>query len=297
MNAHLAVHLQVVCMEIWTTPITRTRPCSAALVVAMLKQYQHCPVHTLHINGRDNLCDIDTYRHIHLTCWHTDVNYLCDPERSTSCAYFVVKGRVPTIPLKLHSLGPLNHTCPFCRSSQIFINIPLLPSRYHLFDFLVCIFHPCDQVILWSRIRCLVLPNCQDSRIFLWSKQDHVLPTSLSSRWQSILQSRHIYGVGWGTVLKTKYICWTLMHGWMQNSSGDDSGTVSGLWYQMSQTDALWNLHCGWSHICNVGPLRVPEINLWDDLPASMREILTRSVWLIISKSQINTYIPWPFHK
>ena len=145
MNAHLAVHLQVVCMEIWTTPITRTRPCSAALVVAMLKQYQHCPVHTLHINGRDNLCDIDTYRHIHLTCWHTDVNYLCDPERSTSCAYFVVKGRVPTIPLKLHSLGPLNHTCPFCRSSQIFINIPLLPSRYHLFDFLVSI-----HAIRWS---------------------------------------------------------------------------------------------------------------------------------------------------
>ena len=55
--------------------------------------------------------------------------------------------------------------------------------------------------------------------------------------------------------------------------------------------DLLWNLlHCGWSHIRNVGPLMVPEINLWHDLPASMREILTGSVRSIISKSQMQIF-------
>ena len=58
--------------------------------------------------------------------------------------YFVIKYCSPTITLKLHSLGPLDHTCPLCRSPHIFINIPLLQSRYHLFDFLICIFHPCN---------------------------------------------------------------------------------------------------------------------------------------------------------
>jgi len=81
--------------------------------------------------------------------------------------YFELKCRRPTMTLKLYSLGALDHACPFCRSSQIFINIPLLLSRYCLFDFLVCIFHPCDQLILWLRIHCLVLPKCQDYRIFL----------------------------------------------------------------------------------------------------------------------------------
>jgi hypothetical protein len=71
------------------------------------------------------------------------------------------------ITLKLHSLGPLDHIFPLCRASELFINIPLFLSRYRLFDFLVCIFRPGDQLILWLRIRRLVLPNCQDSRIFL----------------------------------------------------------------------------------------------------------------------------------
>jgi hypothetical protein len=37
--------------------------------------------------------------------------------------------------------------------------------------------------------------------------------------------------------------------------------------------DLLWNLHCEWSYLCNVGPLVAPEINLWHDLPASMLQI------------------------
>jgi hypothetical protein len=76
--------------------------------------------------------------------------------------YFVIKYHPPMITLKL-----LDYTCPLCRSSQIFINIPLLLSRYRLFDFFVCAFHLRDQPILWLRIRCLVLPECQNYRIFL----------------------------------------------------------------------------------------------------------------------------------
>jgi len=67
-----------------------------------------------------------------------------------------------------------------------------------------------------------------------------------------------------------------LMHGLMQNSSGDDSG-MSGYRvqvHQISQTDLLWNFHCGWSHLCDVGSLMAPEINLWRDLPASMMGII-----------------------
>ena len=48
----------------------------------------------------------------------------------------------------------------------------------------------------------------------------------------------------------------------MQNSSGDDSRMREYRVYQISQIDLLWNLHCGWSHLCNVGPLMAPEINL-----------------------------------
>lgn len=81
--------------------------------------------------------------------------------------YFVIKYRLPTIMLKLHSLGLLDHACPLCRSSQLFIHIPLPLDRYHLFNFLVCIFHPRDQLILRLRIRRLDLPNCQAYRIFL----------------------------------------------------------------------------------------------------------------------------------
>jgi hypothetical protein len=78
---------------------------------------------------------------------------------SEQCVYFVNKYRPPMITRKLRSLGPLDHACPLCRSSQIFINIPLVLSRYRLFNFLVCIFHPRNQLILRSRIRCLVLPK------------------------------------------------------------------------------------------------------------------------------------------
>ena len=80
---------------------------------------------------------------------------------------FVNKYRPLTITLKSHSLGPLDHTCPFCRSSQVFINILLLLSRHRPFNFLVYIFHTGDELILWFRIYCLVLPKCQDYRIFL----------------------------------------------------------------------------------------------------------------------------------
>jgi len=61
----------------------------------------------------------------------------------------------------------------------------------------------------------------------------------------------------------------------MQNSSGDDSGMIE---YQISQMDLLWNLHCGSSHICSVGPLITAEINLRHDLPTSVKEIRTGSV-------------------
>jgi hypothetical protein len=101
-----------------------------SLVAAILKQYPYFSVHALHIRR---------------SIYH------------------------PTLALKSHSLGHLDHTCPLCRSSQIFINIPLPLSCYLLFDFLVCIFRPGDQLILRLRIRYLVLPRChgQDYRIFL----------------------------------------------------------------------------------------------------------------------------------
>ena len=163
---------------------------------------------------------------------------------------FVNKYRPLTITLKSHSLGPLDHTCPFCRSSQIFINILLLLSRHCPFDFLVYIFYTGDELILRFRIHCLVLPKCQDYRIFFWSKQGYALLTSLSPRWQSIPQSQsipqcHLGGVGWDIVLKTKYICWMLMHGWMQDSTGDDSCKSEYFLYQISLMDLFWNLHCG----------------------------------------------------
>ena len=66
------------------------------------------------------------------------------------------------ITFKSHSLGPFDHACPLRRSSQLSIDIPLLLNHQCFFDFLVCIFHPGDQLILRLRIYCLVLPNCQD---------------------------------------------------------------------------------------------------------------------------------------
>ena len=70
---------------------------------------------------------------------------------------------------ELYGLEPVDHVFPLCRSSQIFINSPLLLSHYRLFNFLVCIFRPGDQLILQLRVRCLVLPKCrgQGYRIFL----------------------------------------------------------------------------------------------------------------------------------
>ena len=64
------------------------------------------------------------------------------------------------ITFKSHSFQPLDHACPLCRSSQLSIGIPLPLNRYRLFDFLVCIFQPGDQLILWLKIYCLVLANC-----------------------------------------------------------------------------------------------------------------------------------------
>ena len=90
-----------------------------------------------------------------------------------------------------------------------------------------------------------------------------------------------------------------LMHGWMQNSNCNNSGSITGNRVHrtpsgISQTlDLLWNfLDCGWSHFCSVAPLVVPETNLSHGLPAtwSMRDIATGSVWLITSKSQIQIH-------
>jgi len=51
-------------------------------------------------------------------------------------------------------------------------------------------------------------------------------------------------------------------------------------------------LHYGWSRLCSVAPLVVPEPSVGYDLLASMKEILTGSVRLIIFKNQkSNTYI------
>ena len=62
-----------------------------------------------------------------------------------------------------------------------------------------------------------------------------------------------------------------LMHGRMQNSRGDDSDMCG--FYQITQPDLLWYLHCGWNPLCSVDPLMAPEINLWHDLLASMLQI------------------------
>ena len=81
------------------------------------------------------------------------------------------------------------------------------------------------------------------------------------------------------------------MHGQMQNSSGDDYSGISGYWvYRISQTDLLRNLPYGWGPLCSIGLLMAPEIDLWHNLPTSMREIWTGSVWLMTSKCQIQIH-------
>ena len=91
------------------------------------------------------------------------------------CDSNINKYHQPTIMFKSHTLGLLDYPCPLCRSSQLFINLHLLLNCQLLFNYPICIFHPDNQLIMWIRTCCLVLPKCQDYTFFLCSKQDHVM--------------------------------------------------------------------------------------------------------------------------